>query len=78
MNDNITIKRIPGGYRVTRFKQAGVDAGEVPLATLCGGMLGAELAMAVALAAAHIGMIDDVYVEGEDGVAALVPAKMNS
>lgn len=67
MTDNITIKAIHGGWRVTRFKQAGVDKGEVSLATLCGGNLGRTLAVTVAKAAAQIGMIDTILLDMGDG-----------
>lgn len=67
MNDNITIKAIPGGWRVTRFKEAGVDKGEISLATTCGGMLGKLLAVACAKAAAQIGMIDTILLDLGDG-----------
>lgn len=67
MTDNITIRAIPGGWRVTRFKQAGVDKGEISLATTCGGMLGKLLAVACAQAAAQIGMIDTILLDLGDG-----------
>ena len=59
----IIIRKIPGGWRVLRDKNFGLEKGEVSLATTCDGNLGKVMAIECAKAAATLAMADEIVLE---------------